>query len=87
MVVPFVEVTDWQMAKDSVSFNFCNPIFKTDSLPEIPGVFYKQIRARKALKAIYHGNYITSDRAWYALLNHAAKNQIEVDNQPFEIFL
>ncbi len=83
---PFVEITDWEIAQDSIRFNFCNPIIKTDSLPEIEGVFYKQIKGRKALKAIYNGNYITSDRAWYALLNHADKNAIEVDTTPLEIF-
>ncbi len=83
---PLVEVTDWQVAKDSLHFNFCNPIIKPDSLPEIAGVFYKQVKGRKALKAIYNGNYITSDRAWYALLNHADNNQIEVEKKPLEIF-
>ncbi len=83
---PFVEITDWQIEKDSIHFNFCNPIIKTDSLPDIADVFYKQIKGRKALKAIYNGNYITSDRAWYALLNYADKNGIDVENKPFEIF-
>jgi len=38
------------------------------------------------LKAIYNGNYITSDRAWYALLDYAAKNGIAVTGLPIEIF-
>ncbi len=83
---PFVEVTDWQMEKDSIAFNFCNPIVKKDSMPEIKGLFYKQIESKKALKAIYNGNYITSDRAWYQLLDHSEKNGIAVENRPFEIF-
>ena len=42
--------------------------------------------AKKALMAIYNGNYITSDRAWYALLDYAEKNEIPITGLPLEIF-
>ena len=46
----------------------------------------KQQESVKALKATYNGNYITSDRAWYALLEHAERNAIKVSETPIEVF-
>ncbi|WP_437369619.1 GyrI-like domain-containing protein [Maribacter litoralis] len=84
--VPFIEITDWNIYKDSVAFNFCYPILKTDSLPFIKDITYKELKGSKTLKAIYNGNYITSDRAWYALLDYAKKNNIAVKAKPIEFF-
>ena len=83
---PFVEVTQWDMDHDSIKYNFCLPILMVDSLPVHKVLKYKWRQQTKAIKAIYHGNYITSDRAWYALLNYAEKNGIEVQNTPIEIY-
>ena len=47
---------------------------------------YKQYNQVTALKAVYNGNYITSDRAWYALLDYAKQNNIAVNNNPVEVF-
>ena len=49
-------------------------------------VTYLNLNKGQGLIAIYNGNYITSDRAWYALLNYADKNNISVDALPIEIF-
>ncbi|MDP5062475.1 MAG: AraC family transcriptional regulator [Maribacter sp.] len=84
--VPFIEITDWNMNKDSVAFKFCYPIIKIDSLPVINDIIYKEFKGSKSLKAIYNGNYITSDRAWYALLDYAEKNNIKVKAKPIEFF-
>ncbi|MEM9075844.1 MAG: GyrI-like domain-containing protein [Bacteroidota bacterium] len=84
---PFVEITEWNRVTDSISFNFCYPIQKTDSLPEHHEIKYKEYPNRKAIKAIYHGNYKTSDRAWYPILTYAEKNGINVDSNPIEVFL
>lgn len=83
---PMIEVEDWNMQNDSLSYNFCFPIIKTDSLPKRPGIFYKKIENRPAIRAVYNGNYITSDRAWYALLDYAGKNNIAVNKKPLEVF-
>lgn len=83
---PILEVTRWNMEKDSLEFNFCYPIIKSDSLPTHPQIHYKQIRSKKAIKAVYNGNYITSDRAWYALLDYAKRTHQEVTALPLEIF-
>jgi len=83
---PFIEILKWNKQQDSITFNFCYPIIKPDSLPELNEIRFKQIEARKAIKSIYNGNYITSDRAWYTLLKYAEKNNLEVEDTPLEIF-
>ncbi len=83
---PFIEIENWDMEKDSITYNFCYPIIKSDTLPEIIGLKYKQVLAQKAIKSIYNGNYITSDRAWYALIDYAKKNQLAIEKTPIEVF-
>ncbi|MEO6347457.1 MAG: GyrI-like domain-containing protein [Aquaticitalea sp.] len=83
---PIVEITSWDSKTDSISYNFCYPIVKKDGLPTHPRIKYKDIKGGKAIKAIYNGNYITSDRAWYALIEYAKRNKIELINTPIEIF-
>jgi effector-binding domain-containing protein len=83
---PFIEIVNWNMQKDSINYNFCFPIVKSEKLPIDPLIRYKRIYAKEAIKATYNGNYITSDRAWYALLNYADKNNIEVLKKPVEFF-
>jgi len=83
---PTIEVENWNMQNDSLSYNFCFPVIKTDSLPKRTGIFYKNIEKKPAIRAVYNGNYITSDRAWYALLDYAEKHNIPVDKKPLEIF-
>ena len=83
---PFVEITNWNTQNDSIAYNFCFPVIKSDSLPIDPRIQYKQYSGVKALKASYNGNYITSDRAWYALLDYAGNNDIEIVKNPLEVF-
>lgn len=83
---PFIEITEWDKETDSIHYDFCYPIIKSDSLPEHPDLEYKQFNSRNALMAVYNGNYITSDRAWYALLDYAGENEFEVTGLPVELF-
>ena len=83
---PFLEITTWDKEVDSISYNFCYPIIKSDDLPQNNIIKYKKFNGLKAIKAIYNGNYITSDRAWYALLDYAKKKGIEVSETPVEVF-
>jgi len=83
---PFIEITEWDKETDSIHYDFCYPIIKSDSLPEHPDLKYKQFNSRNALMAVYNGNYITSDRAWYALMDYAGKNDIQVTGLPVEVF-
>ena len=83
---PMIEIESWNLKNDSISYNFCFPIVKKDSLPQAEKLIYKQIKSQKALRAIYNGNYIASDRAWYELLKYAERNHINVAAKPLEIF-
>ncbi|WP_190809982.1 AraC family transcriptional regulator [Flagellimonas sp. S3867] len=83
---PMVQVTKWNMEKDSIDYNFGQPIIRSESLPMNTEIKYRRVFSKKALKAEYNGNYITSDRAWYALLDYAKANNIEVEPTPVEIF-
>lgn len=85
---PFVEITRWNRESDSIYYKFCFPFDKTatDSLPKWKDIKYGYRDEQKALKATYNGNYITSDRAWYVLLNYAKANNIKVEETPFEEF-
>jgi len=83
---PFVEITNWNTQNDSIAYNFCFPVIKSDSLPVDSRIQYKQYNGAKALKATYNGNYITSDRAWYALVDYAENNNIKIDKKPLEVF-
>ena len=83
---PFLIINEWDMKNDKIQYDFCFPIVDNDTLFEHPDILFKKIESKKALKATYNGNYISSDRAWYALLDYAEKNNIEVDRTPIEIF-
>ena len=83
---PMIEITEWNQVNDSIYFNFGRPIKRSEKLPIGTDIEYKRIFRKKALKAEYNGNYITSDRAWYALLDYAEKNNIEVEGTPVEVF-
>jgi effector-binding domain-containing protein len=83
---PMVVVTKWDRVNDSIYYNFGQPIIRSDRLPMGTDIEYKRLFGKRALKAVYNGNYITSDRAWYALLDYAKKNNIPVEAKPIEIF-
>jgi effector-binding domain-containing protein len=84
---PFLEVTKWDQENDLIQFDFCFPIKQSDSLPATTDVLFKTSRARKVLKAEFNGNYRISSNAWYTLLDHAERNNIEAEILPIEYFL
>lgn len=84
--VPFIEVTKWNEQEDTVHFNFGYPINEGQEPPKPDFFEYKWIEKVVGIKAVYNGNYITSDRAWYALQNYAEKNGLQTANKPIEFF-
>jgi hypothetical protein len=83
---PQVRIREWDHNLGSLKFDFCFPITRTDSLPVIDSLFFKEFSKQKALKAEFYGNYITSDRAWYALIQYAEKNGYKINGLPIEYF-
>jgi len=84
---PFVEVTHWDKDKEILQFNYCFPIPKDAKFVSNPKVKFKNIPAVKGLKATYFGNFRTSDRAWFALLDYADKQNVVLDSKVVENFL
>lgn len=84
---PYLEVTDWDQDKEIISFNYCFPIPKNTKYVPDSNVKFKTIPALKGLQATYFGNYRTSDRAWFALLDYAKKHDYKLENKPLEHFL
>lgn len=84
---PFVEVTHWDKDKELLQFNYCFPIPKDAKFVANPKVKFKIIPAVKGLKATYFGNFRTSDRAWFALMDYAKKENIELDSKVVENYL
>jgi len=83
---PMIEITSWNQDNDQLKYNFCYPIIPPKEFPKNTEIKYKKLSKQKAIKAIYNGNYITSDRAWYALIDYAKSKNISVEPKPIEIF-
>jgi effector-binding domain-containing protein len=83
---PSVRIKEWNHSNGKIKFDFCFSILPIDSLPDAESVFFKKFEGVLALKAEYHGNYITSDRAWYALLQFAQLRDYPINNKPIELF-
>lgn len=83
---PYVEITNWDLDNETIEFNYCFPIDKNAKIVENELVKYKKLPAFKGLKATYYGNFRTSDRAWFALLDYADKHGYKLNNEPREQF-
>jgi effector-binding domain-containing protein len=83
---PIVKVRQWDHSSGRLAFDFCFPILPTDSLPESESLTYKLFEKERVLKAEYYGNYITSDRAWYELIDYASKHGHQIKGLPIEYF-
>lgn len=81
---PYLEVTKWDDIAEKVEFNYCFPIDKNTTVIQDSLVKFKTLPALKGLKATYHGNYRTSDRAWFSLLDYAKNHDYELNKKPLE---
>jgi effector-binding domain-containing protein len=84
---PYVEIENWNLDKETLVYNYCFPIDKNTKYIPDSNVKFKTIPAQKGLKATYYGNFRTSDRAWFALLDYAKKHDMKLENKPLEHFL
>lgn len=83
---PFLFIENWDKQNNTLDFRFCYQIEPTVSLPSHAELKYDVVEARPALKAIYNGNYIYSDRGWFALNEYAKRHKIDCEQTPLEIF-
>lgn len=83
---PTIRVKKWNHKAGKLEFYFCFPLHQTDAIPPIDSMIFKKFNREFTLKAEYRGNYITSDRAWYQLMDYANRNGYKVLTTPIEIF-
>lgn len=84
---PYVEIVDWDLDTEAIVFNYCFPIDPSTKVIADANVKFKTIPALKGLKATYYGNFRTSDRAWFALMDYAKKHDLKIKNTALEHFL
>ncbi|MBP7397683.1 MAG: hypothetical protein KA933_12055 [Flavobacterium sp.] len=84
---PYVEIVDWDLDKETIVFNYCFPIDPLTKAIADANVKFKTIPSLKGIKATYYGNFRTSDRAWFALMDYAKKNDLKIKNIALEHFL
>lgn len=84
---PYLEITNWNLDKETIDFNYCFPVDKNTKIIEDEQVKFKTLPAIKGLKATYFGNFGTSYSAWFALLDYAKKSDIKLKNTVLEHFL
>jgi effector-binding domain-containing protein len=83
---PFLIVDNWSLQDNTINFRYCFPIIEKDSLPYHNLIKYDKMHSKKALKAIYNGNYMTSDRGWFELCSYANRRNINIELKPVEFY-
>ncbi|RRO13873.1 GyrI-like domain-containing protein [Flavobacteriaceae bacterium 14752] len=82
----FVKVNNWQPKTDSISFRYAFPVKSQNNYPIDQFVKADTLKAQKALKAVFYGNYSISDQAWLAMCHYAKRKDIELELSPVEIY-
>lgn len=83
---PLLVVDKWYPEKNTISFKFGFQVKPKDSLPVDDLIKFETLTSKKAIKAIYNGNYIGSDKAWFAIHEYAQRNNIDLLYEPTEVF-
>jgi hypothetical protein len=83
---PFVLVNHWNEFEDSIHFDFCFPINKTDAVPEHPEIKFKTVEGMDAVKTDFYGNYRISDITWYNLDEEARKLGYRSNHKLIEVY-
>ena len=84
---PYLEITKWDLDSEALQFNYCFPVARNGKIVNDNNIKFKTIPAFRGLKATYYGNFRTSDRAWFALIDYAKKRNIKLKYQVLEHFL
>jgi len=83
---PLLKVTQWNIDKNEIIFDFCFPIKFNDSLKETGEIQLKHIEPSKSLFAVFNGNYRQSHLAWLDLYEKARRENIAVNPLPLEVY-
>jgi effector-binding domain-containing protein len=83
---PFVLVHHWNEFEDSIHFDFCFPIARTEAVPDHPEIRLKTVASMDAIKSEFYGNYSISDIAWYRLAEEANRLGYRRNGKLVEVF-
>jgi effector-binding domain-containing protein len=83
---PFLVIHDWSESRDSISFDFCFPIARTDAVPEHPKIKFMTVESMDALKTDFYGNYSITDFTWYNLAEELKKLGRRSNNKLIEVY-
>ncbi|MCJ7756596.1 MAG: GyrI-like domain-containing protein [Gillisia sp.] len=84
---PFLKVTQWDIDKNIIIFDFCYPVQFNDSLKETGEIQLKHIESSKSLFAVFNGNYRQSHLAWLDLYEKARRENIVINPLPLEVYI
>ncbi len=84
---PFIEIVNWNLQEDHITFHFCFPIPKLSTYPKSDVVNIKTTVSKPAIKTTFNGHYKFSDRGWFYLLDYAKTHKIDIEELPVEVFL
>ncbi|WP_417443540.1 GyrI-like domain-containing protein [Joostella sp.] len=83
---PMVVINDFDKEKNTIDMDFCFPIKGVSSIPEHPEIFFRDIKSVPAIKAVFNGNYMYSQHAWFRIYNYAKSHDINLKNKIIEKF-
>ncbi len=83
---PFLVIYNWDERNDSIRYDFCFPIKRTDKVPEDPAIKFKTIDSMESVKTDFYGNYSISDITWHHLAEEAKKLGYESNHKLIEVF-
>jgi effector-binding domain-containing protein len=83
---PFLVIYDWSELSDSIRYDFCFPVRRTDAVPENPKIKLKTIETMDAVKTDFYGNYSLTDVTWHNLAEEVKKMGHTSNHKIVEVF-
>jgi effector-binding domain-containing protein len=83
---PFLVIQGWNEHQNSISFDFCFPIKRTDAIPENPNIKLMTVEGMDAIKTDFYGNYSISDITWHNLAEEAKKSGYRSNGKLIEVY-
>jgi effector-binding domain-containing protein len=84
---PFLVIHDWNESSDSINYDFCFPIKRTDVVPDDPEIKLKTVEDMDAIKTDFYGNYSITDITWHNLAEEARKLGYRSNHELIEVYL
>lgn len=83
---PFLVIHDWSAVNDSIRFDFCFPVKRTDKITADPEINFMTVDSMDALKTDFYGNYGITDISWFGLSEEVKKQGYRSNNKIIEVY-